>query len=303
MDVNVPPRTRVGIIGAGRVGRALGHASRRAGLDIVAACSRTDASRQRFSEEFGTTIPARLADAITGCDIILVAVSDEQLEAVCHELAAALDVDAAPLVVLTSGSTSIEVAAPVAAAGGRVVRIHPLHAITDATRPEEFDGVVAAITASTDTTRDAARELATRLGMAPFALDDADAPTWHAAGALAAGGITTLIAAARDLATSAGMTPDTALRAMADLARGAIDRAVDQTPEVSLTGPVVRGDASTVATHLDALRKLRPDLVAPYRAVAQATAELAHRAGRIDDDQLTQLDDAIDDRSSATTWA
>ena len=307
MDHDVQPRTRVGIIGAGRVGRALARASRRAGLDVAAAWSRTEHTRQRVAGELAIPVATSLDEAVVGCDIVIVAVPDEQLAAVLLELAGRIDDGAAPLVVVTSGSSSIELGESVRTAGGRVVRIHPLRAITDVMQADALDGVVAAVTASGDADGAAARELATRLGMVPFELADADASTWHAAGSIAAGGVTTLLAAARDLAVLAGLEPDAALRAMADLARGAIDQAVTQSPEAALTGPVVRGDAGTVAAHVAAIQARRPDLVDPYRAVARASADLAHRSGRIDDDVLARIDEAIGDGPTVdevvTTWA
>ena len=48
----------------------------------------------------------------------------------------------------------------------------------------------------------------------------------------------------------------------------------------TLTGPVVRGDAGTVATHVAALAH-RPEALHAYRAMALATADLALAGGRI----------------------
>jgi predicted short-subunit dehydrogenase-like oxidoreductase (DUF2520 family) len=48
----------------------------------------------------------------------------------------------------------------------------------------------------------------------------------------------------------------------------------------SLTGPVVRGDAGTIAAHLAALEAV-PGTRAAYRAMARATADLALAGGRI----------------------
>jgi len=38
-----------------------------------------------------------------------------------------------------------------------------------------------------------------------------------------------------------------------------------------LTGPIARGDTSTVEAHLSAIRQAAPDLEALYRAMAEAT--------------------------------
>ncbi len=137
----------------------------------------------------------------------------------------------------------------------------------------------------------------------PFDLADADATTWHAAGAIAAGGVTTLLAAARDLAIAVGMRPEEALAAMASLARTAIDRAVETSPEAALTGPIVRGDEETVASHMAALRATRPELVDAYASVARATTALARRSGRISDDAHDRIVAALEPAGTVPTWA
>jgi predicted short-subunit dehydrogenase-like oxidoreductase (DUF2520 family) len=304
MDQHVQPRMRVGIIGAGRVGRVLAHASRRGDLDVVAAWSRTDAARHAFAAEFGIPPTQSLDAAVLGCDVAVVAVPDEQLADVLRELAQCVERGSSPLVVLASGSASVaEVGAPVRAAGGRVVRLHPLLGITQASPPDALDGIVAAVSGIDAPDEHAASELARRLGMEPFVLADADAGLWHAAGSIAAGGVTTLLAMAQELAVEVGMAPELALRAMGTLAATAVARAAEETPGAALTGPVVRGDAATVVAHLDALAERRPEFVAPYGALAAATGDLAMRAGRIDADARERLDAVLDGERGAATWA
>jgi predicted short-subunit dehydrogenase-like oxidoreductase (DUF2520 family) len=111
--------------------------------------------------------------------------------------------------------------------------------------------------------------------MRPFDLDDDAAPAWHAAASIAAGGVTSLIAAARDLSVSAGVPLEIALDAHAALARTAAEQARRETPERSLTGPYARGDAATVAAHVAAIGEHRPDLVDLYRELGLLTTVLA----------------------------
>jgi len=49
-------------------------------------------------------------------------------------------------------------------------------------------------------------------------------------------------------------------------------------PQKALTGPIVRGDRDTVATHLDALGQHSPELLAVYRELALVTLALAQQA-------------------------
>jgi len=291
--VTNPAPPRVGIIGAGRLGRTLARASTRAGLVIVAGWSRGLVDRQRFADQLEVPVAASFDDAVRGVDVVFVAVPDDQLAGVLDELAARIDRSTPPLVVLTSGSASIELGAPVEAAGARIVRIHPLQGVTEHSPAHALDGAVAAVTSRDEQSRTLAWLLAAQLRMRPFDLADEHAATYHAAGAIAAGGVTTLVAIARDLAIAAGMEPDAALRAMAALATSAITRAVEETPERALTGPVVRGDATTVAAHVEAVSSHGSVIASVYAELTRATIELATAAGRIDPVASERLADAL----------
>ena len=49
----------------------------------------------------------------------------------------------------------------------------------------------------------------------------------------------------------------------------------------ALTGPVARGDAETVASHIAALRAAAPDALPAYLALARLTADRAIAAGTL----------------------
>jgi predicted short-subunit dehydrogenase-like oxidoreductase (DUF2520 family) len=61
----------------------------------------------------------------------------------------------------------------------------------------------------------------------------------------------------------------------------------------ALTGPVARGDAGTVAAHLDALRRAAPEAVPAYVAMARLTADRALAAGRLDPARAAALLDVL----------
>jgi predicted short-subunit dehydrogenase-like oxidoreductase (DUF2520 family) len=63
-----------------------------------------------------------------------------------------------------------------------------------------------------------------------------------------------------------------------------------------LTGPVSRGDAATLDTHLRTLGNAAPEMVDGYLALARRTAERAHAAGRLSDDQYETVLEALRDR-------
>ena len=85
---------------------------------------------------------------------------------------------------------------------------------------------------------------------------------YHAGAAIASNYLVTLYRAASRLFDAAGAPPE----ALVPLMRRTIDNGFE------LTGPIARGDRSTVDAHLAAIRAHAPDLEPMYRALAEATA-------------------------------
>jgi len=105
---------------------------------------------------------------------------------------------------------------------------------------------------------DRARWLATTLGLAPFDLSDEHRALYHAGAAMASNYLVALHRAASMLLEEAGAPPEALLPLM--------HRTMENGFE--LTGPIARGDWSTVAAHLDAVHARRPDIEPLYRALA-----------------------------------
>jgi len=71
------------------------------------------------------------------------------------------------------------------------------------------------------------------------------------------------------------------------LMEAAISNTADKDPESALTGPVIRGDAETVRSHLQALR-YNPEARALYRRLSFAALEIANRRGT-DPEKLAEI--------------
>ena len=84
--------------------------------------------------------------------------------------------------------------------------------------------------------------------------------------------LVTLTALAESTLGEAGLSPVEARALLAPLMRQSLDNALTLSPAVALTGPIVRGDAQTVAAHLAALLEPTRSL---YRALGRATLTLA----------------------------
>src|SRR6188768_926294 len=82
------PTSRVGVIGAGRVGAVLAAALRSAGHDIVAVAGESDASRNRIADLL-PGVPVDKPTAVARrCDLLLLTVPDDMLANVVAMLSA-----------------------------------------------------------------------------------------------------------------------------------------------------------------------------------------------------------------------
>jgi predicted short-subunit dehydrogenase-like oxidoreductase (DUF2520 family) len=204
----------------------------------------------------GTAIAARLrqrgvlaegAEAAT----VLLCVPD----AAIHDAAAAIR--PGPWVAHVSGATRLGALDP----HTRRFSVHPLQTLVRGRGPEQLDGAWAAVTAETDEARAQGHALARLLGLTPFDLGDDQRALYHAGAALASNYLVTLHRAAAALFEAAGAPPE----ALLPLMRRTMENGFE------LTGPIARGDWSTVDAHLLAVRERRPDLEPLYRTLAEAT--------------------------------
>ena len=112
--------------------------------------------------------------------------------------------------------------------------------------------------------------VAETLGLRPFALADADRVLYHAGAAIASNYLVTLYRSAARLLEIAGAPPE----ALVPLMRRTIDNGFQ------LTGPIARGDAATVAAHVDEIHERAPELEPMYRALAALTLRLSSGQAR-----------------------
>ena len=195
-----------------------------------------------------------------------IAVSEDSPELVllCVPDRAIADVAAAvspgPWVGHVSGAT------PLAALDPHVRRfsVHPLQTFTRARGAEQLDGAFAAVSAETDEAREIGLWLARTLGLEPFTLADSKRVAYHAGAAIASSYLVTLRRAAGSLLEAAGAPPE----ALDPLMRRTIEN------DFELTGPIARGDWSTVDSHVSAIRAERPELEAMYVTMAETTKAL-----------------------------
>ncbi|MDO8106592.1 DUF2520 domain-containing protein [Isoptericola sp. b441] len=304
-----PPAGRlgVGVVGAGRVGAVLGSALRAAGHAVVGVSAVSQASRDRADALLPGVPVLEIPQVVERAELVLLAVPDDALPALVEGLAATGAWQTGQLVVHTSGARGTRVLAPAAAAGAIPIALHPAMTFTGTSLDlARLPGATVAVTAAT-AVLPIGQALVVELGAEPVVVAEKDRPLYHAALAHGANHLVVLVAQAAAALRAAGVAE--ADRVLGPLLSAALDGAVRSAGAdvaapggvASLTGPVVRGDAGTVAAHLRVLASLAAvdpeaaDLVPAYRAMARAATGRALRAGRIATDAAERLLDALTD--------
>jgi predicted short-subunit dehydrogenase-like oxidoreductase (DUF2520 family) len=269
--------TTVAFVGAGRVAGALAVAMAGAGHGVVAICSRDPVDASDLARRVGARgVPTALA-AIRSADITLLTVPDAAITGVAAAVAATGAALRGHGVVHCSASLGIEALAALRLTGASVGCLHPLQALAGAESAALLRGSLVAIDAD-PALRAPLERLTLDLGGRPVVLDPGSRPLYHAAAVLAGNAPLALLAAAAELLEATGLDPRTAEEGLIALMAGALANVRRLGPRDALTGPVVRGDTATVASHLAALRD-HPDADALYRVMTREILRLAGAAG------------------------
>ncbi|WP_052227063.1 DUF2520 domain-containing protein [Microbacterium mangrovi] len=240
----VPTVTTASVVGPGRLGTVLSRALGDLGIDVSG--------------------PTGHGEPIAAADAVLLCVPDAEIAAA----AASARSDAGPgaLIGHTSGATPLD---------DVDFGLHPLQTFVGTETADVFHGIGFGVAGRTPAALATATELAERLGGRAVVIADEDRAAYHAAASIASNYSVTLLAAAEQVAATAGFSAAEARELLAPLVRRTIDNWVADGPHRALTGPVARGDVATVERQRAAVAAVSPDLLPLYDALTAATADLA----------------------------
>jgi predicted short-subunit dehydrogenase-like oxidoreductase (DUF2520 family) len=286
--------TRIGVVGAGRVGAVLAAALRAAGHEIVAVGGESAASLTRV-ETLLPGVPVLKPSAVAkASDILLLTVPDDSLGNVVRMLSASGAIRAGQHVVHTSGRHGTSILQPAADRGALVLAMHPAMTFTGTDVDlDRLAGCMFGVTGDR-ALRVFAEDLVADLQGRVVWIEEADRVLYHTALAHGANHLVTLVTQAMDLLRLTGAEdPAATLR---PLLTAALDNTLTY-GDAALTGPIVRGDIRTVRAHLVQLRRIAPETLESYVAMGRATANHAVADGRLDPSRaaamIALLNDAL----------
>lgn len=275
---DAPPRLVTGVVGVGRAGAVIAAALDRAGHRVAVAHAVSEDSRARAEALIPQAELVEVPEVLQRCDLVVLSVPDDVLPGLVAGLAENGHIRPGQFIVHCSGRYGIDVLAPATDAGALPLALHPVMTLNGLSIDlDRLAGCPFGVTAP-QVLRPVAEALVVEMGGEPVWVEESDRTLYHAALATASNHLVTLTVEAMELLTAAGVAEPG--RMLAPLMGASLDNAL-RFGVTGLTGPVVRGDAGTVAGHVAAVTEHSPQSRAAYVAMARLTADKALAAGRL----------------------
>jgi predicted short-subunit dehydrogenase-like oxidoreductase (DUF2520 family) len=260
-------RGALAIIGAGRVGRALGRRLHELGWKIGTVVTRSEASARKAVRSIGEgKARSTLSRDVLASRLILICTPDDAVTKVALELARIGAEELRGKVVLhTSGALNSNALKVLRNCGASIGSMHPLQSFSGVVVPP-LEGKVFAIEGDPGAVR-LARQIVRTLGGLPVQIAGESKALYHAAAAFAAGHVLAIEETSVRLLMLAGMKRWEAVRALLQLTRQVLDNFERLGPRAAWTGPLARGDYGVVTAHLAAMQRLPRELSKAYAAL------------------------------------
>ena len=279
-----PPSSSVSIIGAGRLGVALGIARAARGFRVEALVARRPGRARRAAQLIGQqsrALSSAQLERLKPARIIFITTPDDVIETVAAELAASIKGSVRGSVALhASGALSSEVLRSLRAAGFQTGSMHPLISVSDpVVGAESLAEAHFCIEGQPRAVR-LACSLVRALGGHSFSIKTKNKALYHAAAVMTSGHVVALFDLAAELLESCGLSDKQARAALLPLMKSTLENLQRHAPARALTGTFARADLSTVMKHLAALQTSNSrDALQAYALLGLRSIELAKESG------------------------
>ncbi|MDW7652144.1 MAG: DUF2520 domain-containing protein [Bacillota bacterium] len=280
---------KIAIIGAGNVGTALAVLFHTAGHKITGIASRTESSAARAAGLVQAPYDTNPAAFTKNADITFLTTPDRAITDVCEQIALWNGFTSGSIVAHTSGAHSSAILDSAAKRGTYTISFHPLQTFANPDAGiKNLPGSFITVEGHPEALP-AARSLVGDLECRLLEIPTDGKALYHAAACIACNYFSTLTEAALSVMEAAGVSKKDALPALYPLIEGTLKNIMRVGTVQSLTGPIARGDTSTIEAHLAGMQKQIPELIPLYTLLGRATVDMAEAKGTIDTVQRRNL--------------
>ncbi len=289
-------QVRIGFIGAGTLGNGLALALAARGYRVVAVSSRSPSSAEDLAGRIpGCEALARPQELADICDLAFITTPDD----VISQVAAQVQWHHGQGVVHCSGAEPLDILEPAARLGAITGSFHPFQTFACLEAHEETVERLEGTTFSVEGQGWLLAFLegvAHRLGGKAILVRPEDRAIYHASAVMSCGYLVALLKAAADIWQAMGVPQDEALPVILHLASSTLTNLSRAGIDATVTGPLVRGDTTTVQRHLEALESRLPRLISLYCSLSLESLPLAQE--RVSREKLEAMEKLIKDYTS-----
>jgi predicted short-subunit dehydrogenase-like oxidoreductase (DUF2520 family) len=268
----VTRKPRVAIVGAGSLATFLAVALRESGYSVTEIISRNSPRSLRRARTVASKVGARAVTERTAAldtELLWFCVPDRAIREAASSLAARTK-GRSRFAFHSSGALLSGELASLRKGGAAVASVHPLMTFVPGSHPS-LAGVPFALEGDAAATR-LARRIVRDLGGDSFTLPGARKEAYHAWATFTSPLWLAFLVTLEEAARGAGLTRADARRMSLPIIRQTLENYSRLGPEHSFSGPIIRGDATTVAKHLAVLKK-HPAVRDVYVALARAALD------------------------------
>lgn len=283
---------KLNVIGCGRAGGTVAAALADTGLVVIGqVLNRSFSSAQRAVAALGAGTAVEELPDLAPADAWLIATPDGEIENTSRLLRRFVPASLVGSVLFhMSGRFGPEVLQVPPGIGVKTAAVHPVRSMPAiSTDAAAFEGTVCVAEGAREAL-DALQQPFRAAGAVWREVEGLDRGLYHAALAIISNVTKGVIWKAQGWLESAGLDQDTAAQAAHSLLHITTQDVFRDGVRHSITGPVVRGDTSTVEAHLQALRTVGRHDEEVYRVLARTVLDLANERGDLDDAVLARFE-------------
>ena len=290
MASSTPERRVLAIVGAGVVGKAMAMVLSSRGYRIAGVASRTLVSARACAELAGcdryATDPVEIARL---APVVLISTPDRRIRSVCERIAAGGGFVPGGVAIHLSGALGSDELDAARRCGAFALSLHPIQTFAD---HRIAAGRLVGSYFSLEGDQEAislGHQLVADLSGRPVVISPRGKSVYHAALCVASNYLVVLADLAVRMLHQSDVPEEDALPMLMPLIRGTVKNLEQLGLPRALTGPIGRGDASTVEAHLTALRHQMPEVLNGYALLGEWAAEVGERKGTLDPERRDRI--------------
>lgn len=282
-------RPGISVIGTGALGSVLAQALQKSGWPVKSLYNRSATSAVSLAEELGVQMAGEFPSEKQELGrIIFLTVLDGAIEETSNKLAA-LDADFSGYTVFhCSGTQPSSALQSVGKKGARTASFHPIQTFVEASNPVDFEEIVIDVEARGEAL-EIACNVAGDLGASVLEVSPHAKPYLHAAGVIASNYMISLVEAAGQAAALGGLGKKDAQKALVPLMQKSLANISESDCLTeALSGPVARGDTTTVDDHIKLLKQ-NEQLASLYKQLGSVLVQLLNEKNELTDEKITEI--------------